>query len=101
MILLVSFVAVGFLFNTDGKSHEFRTLKDGRTKLVAVYEKMLEACSKQLAKMCKQEKQTWQRLDQIETDCSVLIRDLTSKAEELVRKNVKLLTVEMCCGFNP
>ena len=69
----------------EGKDqHTYQTLGQTAVRLKGEFEEMIKKCSDKITEMCKVEKETWIKLDQLEEDCEDLIDQVETKAETLV-----------------
>ena len=62
----------------------FQTLEQTADKLKTEFEELIKKCSDKITEMCKVEKETWLKLDQLEADCQDLIDQVETKAKTLV-----------------
>ena len=53
-------------------------------KLKTEFDELIKKCSDKITEMCKEEKETWLKLDQLEADCQDLIDQVETKAKTLV-----------------
>ena len=69
----------------EGKDqHTYQTLGQTTLSLKSEFEEVIKRCSDKITEMCKVEKETWIKLDQLEEDCQDLIDQVETKAETLV-----------------
>ena len=75
------------LFSATGseeQQHTYQSLENTAETLKSEFEELIKKCSDKITEMCKVEKETWIKLDQLEEDCQKLITQVEKKAETLV-----------------
>lgn len=73
-----------FIMAGKRKEHHYQTLQQTVDKLMTNFNHMLKKCSAEITQMCRSEKETWQKVDQVEEECQSLIRQVEAKADDLV-----------------
>ena len=72
-------------YSSAGKGqHRYRTLRETELRLKSEFEAVIKRCAAKITEMCKVEKETWIKLDQLEEDCQGLITQVEKKADALV-----------------
>ena len=69
---------------TKKQRHTYQSLENIAETLKSEFEELIKKCSDKITEMCKVEKETWLKLDQLEADCQKLITQVEKKAETLV-----------------
>lgn len=75
----------GLLFTGD---HSYVTLRSISDIIQSKYDEKLKACSDQITKLCKLEKEAWHNIDQFNNDCD----EMVTKVNQAVKKQVCLLS---------
>ena len=67
-----------------GASHVFKSLEDIRQEIVDQFEEMLKVTEQKMSKLCREEKATWNKVDE-ET---VFFRNMADKVDMLANQEV-------------
>lgn len=68
----------------ENNDHFYKTMNDIRSQLEAEFAELTKSVTDKMTEMCKLEKETWQKLDNLEMECDELRRDIHDKAKEMV-----------------
>ena len=69
---------------SPGSSHAFKTLEDIRQEIVDQFEEMLKETEQKITNLCREEKATWNKVDE-ET---VFFRNMADKVDMLANQEV-------------
>ena len=59
---------------TKEQRHTYQSLENTAETLKSEFEELIKKCSDKITEMCKVEKETWLKLDQLEEHCQQLIK---------------------------
>ena len=66
-------------------SHTFVSLKDIDAQIKSEFAEALKEASEHVTKLCKQEKEAWVTLDEVEEQLKMLTHDVETHAERMVK----------------
>lgn len=73
-----------FTYFSDREDHFYHTLKDTAAQLNREFTEITKKYSEKITELCKLEKATWQKLDDLENECERCTEQVNSRTEELV-----------------
>ena len=74
-----------------GAEHRFMSLEDISTWVKEEFGELLKKCSAEVTDLCRQEKQAWRKVDDLEEECQKLCQEVKNKTEEVVSSSLLLL----------
>ena len=80
----------------SNNSHTFVSLKDIDAQIKSEFAKALKKASEHITKLCKQEKEAWATLDEMEEQLKFLVSQVETNADEMVSNILSVVHIRFC-----